>query len=287
MNYLSVCSGIEAASVAWQPLGWRAVAFSEIEAFPCSVLAYHYPDVPNLGDMTKIDGRQYRGTINLIVGGTPCQDFSIAGKRAGLDGERSGLARNFVWLLHEIRPKWFVWENVPGAFSTNGGRDFGTFIRTLADIGFGLAWRVLDAQYFGVPQRRRRVFVVGHFGNWRPAAAVLFERESLHRDTQARRETRHVFPCLTRGGATAYDDRTPYVLEKTGIRIATPKEWERLLGFPDDYTRIPWLGKPAEQCPDSPRYKSLGNSIAIPVIRWIGERIQQCEACRNDRTKMD
>lgn len=277
MKYLSVCSGIEAASVAWYPLGWKAVTFSEIEAFPCSVLAYHYPDVPNLGDMTKIDGRQYRGTVDLVVGGTPCQDFSIAGKRAGLDGERSGLARDFTRLLHKIRPRWFVWENVPGVFSTNGGRDFGTFLRTLDNIGFGLAWRVLDAQYFGVPQRRRRVFVIGHFGDWRPAAAVLFESKSLCRNTQTGWETRHVFHCLTRRGGAAYDDRTPYILEKTGIRIATPKEWERLLGFPDDYTRIPWWGKPAEQCPDSPRYKSLGNSMAVPVMRWIGERINKVE----------
>lgn len=274
MRYLSVCSGIEAATVAWGPLSFQAVAFSEIEPFPNAVLAHHYPDVPNLGDMTKIDGRKYRGTVDLLVGGTPCQDFSIAGKRAGLSGERSRLAKDFVRLLHEIHPKWFVWENVPGAFSTNCGRDFGTFIRTLDDSGFGLAWRVLDAACFGVPQRRRRIFLVGYFGDWRPAAAVLFERESLCGDTGQRRETRHVFPCLTRRGATAYDDRTPYVLEKTGVRIATPKEWERLFGFPDDYTLVPYKGKPAA---DSPRYKALGNSIAVPVMRWIGERIQKWE----------
>ena len=162
MKFLSLCSGIEAASCAWNPLGWEAVAFSEIEPFPCRVLAHHFPDVPNVEDMTMIKGEEFRGTVDLIVGGTPCQDFSIAGKRAGMDGERSGLARDFARLLREIRPRWFVWENVPGAFSTNGGRDFGTFILSLDELGYGLAWRVLDAQHFGVPQRRRRIFLVGY-----------------------------------------------------------------------------------------------------------------------------
>ena len=270
MRYLSLCSGIEAASVAWVPLGWKPVAFAEIEAFPCAVLAHHYPDVPNLGDMTQIDGGAYRGTVDLIVGGTPCQDFSVAGKRAGLAGERSGLALHFARLAGEILPRWLLWENVPGVFSTNGGRDFGTFLRTLDDIGYSCAWRVLNAEYFGVPQRRRRVFIVGHLGDWRPAAAVLFERESLRGNTEQGRKTRHVFPCLTRRGATAYDDRTPYVVEKTGVRIATPVEWERLMGFPDNYTAIEYLGKTAA---DTPRYEALGNSMCVLVMRWIGQRI--------------
>ena len=118
LRYLSVCSGIEAATVAWGPLGWKPVAFSEVERFPCAVLAHHYPDVPNLGDMTKIDGRKYRGTVDLLVGGTPCQDFSVAGKRAGLSGERSGLALDFIRLAREIAPRWLLWENVPGCLST-------------------------------------------------------------------------------------------------------------------------------------------------------------------------
>ena len=191
MRYLSLCSGIEAATVAWKPLGWQAVAFAEIEPFPCAVLQHHWPDVPNLGDMTQIsDWRPYRGAVDLVVGGTPCQDFSIAGKRAGLAGERSALALVFVQVLSVVAPQWFVWENVPGVFSTNGGRDFGTFLKALDDIGYSCAWRVLDAQYFGVPQRRRRVFVVGHLGDWRPSAAVLFEPQSLRRDTPPRRKTR-------------------------------------------------------------------------------------------------
>lgn len=274
LRYLSVCSGIEAATVAWGPLGFQAVAFSEIEPFPNAVLAHHYPGVPNLGDMTKIDGRKYRGTVDLLVGGTPCQDFSVAGKRAGLSGKRSGLALDFIRLAREITPRWILWENVPGCLSTNGGIDFGYFAQALAECGYHLAYRILDAQFFGVPQRRRRVFLVGHLGDWRPAAAVLFEPHGLRRDTSQGRKTRHVFPCLTRRGATAYDDRTPYVLEKTGVRIATPKEWERLFGFPDDYTLVPYKGKPAA---DSPRYKALGNSMAVPVMWWIGERIQKWE----------
>lgn len=281
LRYLSVCSGIEAATVAWGPLGWKPVAFSEVERFPYAVLAHHYPDVPNLGDMTQIDGGQYRGTVDLLVGGTPCQGFSIAGKRGGLADIRSGLAMHFVRLVAEIKPKWFLWENVPGAFSTAAGRDFGTFIRALDGVGYHLAWRVLDAQFFGVPQRRRRIFLVGHLGDWRPPVAVLFEPHGLRRDTSQGRKTRHVFPCLTRRGATAYDGRTPYVLEKTGVRIATPKEWERLFGFPDDYTLVPYRGKPAA---DSPRYKALGNSMAVPVMLWIGERIQKWENIYADGT---
>lgn len=273
VRYLSLCSGIEAASVAWRPLGWQPVAFAEIEPFPCAVLAHHYPDVPNLGDMTQVrDWRPYHGAVDLVVAGTPCQDFSIAGKRAGLSGKRSGLALAFAQVLSVVRPEWIVWENVPGVFSTNGGRDFGTFLRALDDIGYSCAWRVLDAQYFGIPQRRRRVFVVGHLGDWRPAAAVLFEREGVCGDFQKRRTEGGVFPCLTAKGGTALDDRTPYVLDTAGVRRTTPLEWERLMGFPDGYTAIEYLGRPAA---DAPRYKALGNSMAVPVMRWIGERISR------------
>lgn len=274
LRYLSVCSGIEAATVAWEPLGWKPVAFSEIDRFPCAVLAHHYSDVPNLGDLTKINGREYYGTVDLLVGGTPCQDFSIAGNRTGLSGERSVLALDFIRLAREIAPRWLLWENVPGCLSTNSGADFGALTQALAECGYHLAYRILDAQFFGVPQRRRRVFLVGYLGDWRPPFAVLFERESMCRCTSKGRETRQVFPCLTRRGATAYDDRTPYVLEKAGVRVATPKEWERLFGFPDDYTLVPYRGKPAA---NSPRYQALGNSMAVPVIRWIGERIQKWE----------
>lgn len=178
MRYGSVCSGIEAATVAWHPLGWEPAFFSEIEAAPRSVLAHHYPDVPCHGDFTTIGADEY-GSIDLLVGGTPCQSFSIAGLRGGLDDDRGNLALEFLRLAQRKGPKWLVWENVPGVLSSNGGRDFGAILGGMVELGYGFAYRVLDAQYFGVAQRRRRVFVVGHLGDWRSAAAVLFERHSL------------------------------------------------------------------------------------------------------------
>ena len=159
MKYLSLCSGIEAASVAWGPLGWEPVAFSEIEKFPCKLLEYRFPQVPNIGDMTKIDGRKYHGAVDLVVGGTPCQDFSIAGKRAGLNGERSGLAHHFIRLINEISPKFFIWENVPGCLTTNSGEDFRLLMDAFQNAGYFLDADILDAQFFGVPQRRSRIFI--------------------------------------------------------------------------------------------------------------------------------
>lgn len=182
MRYISVCSGIEAATVAWHSLGWEPVAFAEIDAFPSAVLAHHFPTVPNLGDISKVDWSPYHGTVDLVVGGTPCQSFSIAGKREGLDGA-SGLVFEYFRLLSEVRPKWFVWENVPGSFSSNKGADFQSILREWDKLGYHVAWRVLDAQFFGVPQRRRRIFAVGHLGDWRYSAKVLFEPDCLRRDT--------------------------------------------------------------------------------------------------------
>ena len=328
MRYLSLCSGIEATSVAWKGLGWTPVAFSEVEPFPCSVLTKRFPDVQNVGDMTRIDGRNFRGTVDLLVGGTPCQGFSVAGKRGGLSDVRSGLAMHFVRLVSEIKPGWIVWENVPGAFSTATGRDFGTFIRALDECGYHLAWRVLDAEYFGVPQRRRRIFLLGHSADWRHPAAVLFEPCCLRRNTKASGKKRQdVTQALTRclGAGGADDNRAqggfyvpeivsqamsckwakgtngpvgneyrnlvcaslttrPYadndaqesrlVISCPGVRRFTPLECERLQGFPDGWTDVPHEGRPAS---DSARYKALGNSMAVPVMRWIGERIQQVE----------
>jgi DNA (cytosine-5)-methyltransferase 1 len=189
MKYLSVCSGIEAASVAWHPLGWEAVGYSEIEPFPSAVLKHHYPDVTNFGDMTKFKEWNL-DSIDLLVGGTPCQSFSVAGLRKGLEDPRGNLALVYCGILDHFRPQWFVWENVPGVLSSNGGRDFGSFLGALAELGYGFAYRVLDAQYFGVAQRRRRVFVVGYLGDWRPAAEVLFERESVCGNPARSREKR-------------------------------------------------------------------------------------------------
>jgi len=370
VRYLSVCSGIEASTVAWRPLGWKAVAFAEIEKFPCAVLTHHYPDVPNLGDMAKIDGEKYCGAVDLIVGGTPCQDFSVAGKRKGMAGARGGLALAFVDLVRHVRSRWLVWENVPGVLSSGQGSDFLYFLRLLANNGYHLAWRVLDAQYFGVPQRRRRVFVVGHLGDWRPAAQVLFEPHCLRRDIAPCEGSREnvagtiesslgrsrgavvtpfdttqitspgnfsepkagdpchplsasghpaaiafhgsqdpdvsgdvTHPCGRNngletcvavslrgrdGGGTAElsgevatalrssqggSDKA-HVLQRSTVRRLTPKECERLQGFPDDYTLIPGAS-------DSARYKAIGNSMAVPVMRWIGRRIE--DVCRAQR----
>ena len=187
MIYGSVCSGIEAATVAWRELGWRAAWYAEIDPFPSAVLAYRFPEVPNLGDFTQIAAAP--GAVDVLVGGTPCQSFSLAGHRLGLDDPRGNLTLEFLRLAARIKPRWIVWENVPGVLSIDSGRTFGTVLRTLANLGYGVAYRVLDAQFFGVPQRRRRVFVVGCVGGWQAAAAVLFERESLRRDLAPRRQT--------------------------------------------------------------------------------------------------
>jgi len=424
----SVCSGIEAASVAWRPLGWRASFFSEIEAFPRAVLAHRWPGIPLHGDFTTIEDGQYE-PIDLLVGGTPCQSFSIAGLRGGLADDRGNLALEYLRLADRLRPRWLVWENVPGVLSSGGGRDFGTVLGGVAELGYGFAYRVLDAQYFGVPQRRRRVFVVGHLGDWRRAAAVLFERHSLQghppprREAGARTSSRPAFgissDCFDRSGEGAggspgersglgiSEELSPTIRAKrpnavavgvdggseishaltacrtatgrldpsmqtfvaaevtgtmrsngdahsgfqlgdgliahalraegfdasedgtgrgtplvpvafpileigkragpsadapragmgigdaeapmftlqagaqhgigcsAGVRRLTPRECERLQGFPDDYTLVPYRGKPAA---DGPRYKALGNSMAVPVMAWIGQRIQMVEA---------
>lgn len=164
MRYISVFSGIEAASVAWEPLGWEPVAFAEIDEFPSAVLRARYPNVPNLGDITKVDWRPYRGAADIVVGGSPCQAFSIAGKRQGLMDARGQLMLEYVRAVAEIEPEWFLWENVPGVLSQDKGRAFGTLLREMDELGYGMAWRILDAQFFGVAQRRRRVFLVGCLG---------------------------------------------------------------------------------------------------------------------------
>jgi DNA (cytosine-5)-methyltransferase 1 len=386
IKYGSVCSGVEAATVAWHHLGWKPQFFSEIEAFPSAVLEHHYPDVPNYGDMTKFK-EWNNDSIDLLVGGTPCQSFSIAGLRKGLDDPRGNLMLTYLAIVERFSPKWVVWENVPGVLSSKRGRDFGTFIGALGKLGYGFAYRVLDAQYFGVPQRRRRVFVVGCLGDWRSAAAVLFERESMSRNIAPSKKTReevagtvttrvgsggggglgtdeacsgflqptlagpltagmskgprgteavesnHIitteWPAKTaatlnaafgskhgledqhiNGGASWFvpDKPIAFPAEMSGtqaasakdvspalaakhttavaekgmrVRRLTPRETERLQGFPDDYTRIPWRKKDAENCPDGPRYKAMGNSMAVPVMRWIGERIQKFEEIKN------
>ena len=272
MNYLSVCSGIEAATVAWHHMGWKPVGFSEIEKFPSQVLTHHYPQVTNFGDMTKYKEWNLNDSIGLLVGGTPCQSFSVAGLRKGLDDPRGNLALTYLGILDKFRPKWCVWENVPGVLSSGGGRDFGSFLGALGELGYGFAYRVLDAQYFGVPQRRRRVFVIGHIGDWKPSAKVLFERESIELFKKKRMEASTSISSLTRTDYKGASKQRPNLVIPTinGDRKFTPVECERLQGFPDNYTNIP-------KAADTNRYKALGNSMAVPVMRWIGERINQYE----------
>jgi site-specific DNA-cytosine methylase len=200
LRYLSVCSGIEAASVAWEPLGWQPAAFAEVEKFPSAVLAHHWPHVPNLGDMTKYEEWKL-GTIDLLAGGTPCQSFSVAGLRQGLRDPRGGLMLTYLEIAQRHRPRWLVWENVPGVLSSHGGRDFGAFLGALGALGYGWAYRVLDAQWFGVAQRRRRVFVVGCAGDGAAAATVLFESESVCRNPAPSREKGQGVAADAAGGA--------------------------------------------------------------------------------------
>lgn len=339
MKYVSLFSGIEAATVAWEPLGWEPLAFSEIDAFPCAVLAERFPGVPNLGDITKIDWKKAvkaYGKPDVVVGGSPCQSFSIAGGRTGLDGA-SGLMWEYVRAVRDIKPRWLLWENVPGALSSTHGEDFRCLLEALDACGYGLAWRVLDAQFFGVAQRRERLFVVGRLGDVCGPCEVLFEPESLRWDTPSSREKRKavaegagrgadtaggalnpadpqskrvfspcgVAPTLSSGTGQGMnvqpsvlciaDNNTnasvdtelcgtlkcycsPQMVSKGyGLRRLTPRECERLQGFPDDWTLVQYRGKPADECPDGPRYKAIGNSMAVPVMRWIGERIEAAE----------
>lgn len=492
MIYGSVCSGVEAASVAWHDLGWNPSFFAEVEPFPCKVLSERfgasrplkpldpsesglsekeikqrnnwikaYSDMPqegsiiNAGDFTKIQGDEY-AAIDLLVGGTPCQDFSNAGKRAGWLGKRGSLTGAYVSLIERLRPTWFIWENVPGALNKGMRRGFFQFTQALSDIGYCSAWRVLDAQYVrvdgyprAVPQRRRRIFLVGYLGDWRPPAAVLFEQESLLGDsppcrTKGKRTAGTLTGCtresggigLTnqeifsqkgdsliteddyhagflpsqgkkaqgvgyeeelsptlRAGCTDYGllsfnpqagkkeksslsirdnlastviaaypqaiaehdtitistgntnaNGKPYsedgvsrtvtasldqavvttenedssitdeqevfqekadclyaaygtkwngnaaayngslfIKQKTNVRRLTPVECERLQGFPDNWTRIPWRGKKEDNCPDGPRYKAMGNSMAVNCMRWLGQRIDMVDKMMKEK----
>jgi len=241
--------------------------------------------------------------IDLLVGGTPCQSFSLAGSRGGLDDSRGDLALEFLRIAKAKQPRWFVWENVPGVLSSSEGRDFGTFLRNVQKCGYGFAYRVLDAQYFGVPQRRRRIFVVGHLGDWRPAAAVLFDGQNCNGDSspcgvgEAFGKTSAVLregaegvesgevgrkaATVKAGYYKCYNDREnwPNLIigsnaGKTTIRRLTPLECERLMGFDDNWTLVPWKNKPA---PDGLRYKAAGNSMAVPVMRWIGGRLEKAD----------
>jgi DNA (cytosine-5)-methyltransferase 1 len=253
MKYLSVCSGIEAATVAWHSLGWTPLAFSEIEKFPSQVLAHHYPKTPNLGDMTRFKEWNFESDVNVLVGGTPCQSFSVAGLRKGLDDPRGNLMLTYLAIAAKQRPKWVVWENVPGVLSSNGGLDFASFLRGLGQLGYGFAYRVLDAQYFGVAQRRRRVFVVGCAGDWRAAAAVLFERHSLQG---------HPAPSREKG------QRVANSLVDRPDRGGGNSEGQRLIAEPDAYIS-PALKASDAKGPSSDGDGDGDGAILVPMLRPI------------------
>lgn len=327
MKYFSVCSGIGTCRLA-SPTHWECAGFSEIDSFARALLLYRFPEIPLYDDFTKIDTDAI-GTVDALVGGTPCQSFSFAGQRAGISDPRGELSLEFVNLARRLQTRWVVWENVPGVLSSGRGLDFAKFIRALTDSGYCVSWRVLDSQWFGVPQQRRRVYVVGHFGaDERIPASVLFEPEVGRWPTSSRRRAAEVAADEARRGAeetlviatanyggnqsgyawntsytvdpsngqavAAYDiqyimsphDRVTYspnaatstltarsemiVTQPEIIRHLTPRECERLQGLPDDWTLIPWKGKPA---PNTRRYKAIGNGWAVPVVRWILSRM--------------
>jgi len=221
MNYLSVCSGIEAATVAWHDLGFKPVGFSEIEKFPSQLLQHHYPHVTNYGDMTNYKEWNLNESIGLLVGGTPCQSFSVAGLRKGLEDPRGNLMLTYLGIAEKFKPKWLLWENVPGVLSSNGGEDFACLLKGMAELGYGFAYRVFDAQYFGVPQRRRRVFVVGCLGDWRSAAKVLFESESLSRDiTPSRQEGKEIANCI-KASPSSYGSYNPARSEGNAVIVGS------------------------------------------------------------------
>nr|WP_308006567.1 DNA cytosine methyltransferase [Xanthomonas albilineans] len=417
MRYLSLFSGLEAAHLALSPLGWECAGVAEIDAAACAVLRHRLPHVPNLGNVTEITDAAIAqlGALDVVIGGSPCQDLSVAGKRAGLAGTRSSLFHEQLRIFHAARTlcgaRWILWENVPGAFSSNKGRDFAAVVGALAgsrfavpedgwsDEGVALGdhglveWSVLDAQWFGVAQRRRRVFAVLDVGNWADRPPILLEPDRLRGDSAPRREAWEsvasalacrvdrgssrdernnliafggnntngpievsaclnacasasgrmdfesetflmqtvsgtfgckdsdparsasddvaptlramghagsqanaggqvgvVIGCDTYNGALTGDvaatlgtqsgdglSSGPSVVQSAQVRRLTPIECERLQGVPDSWTRVPNArGKPMA---DGPRYKMLGNSFAVPVIRWIGEQIQTAHAC--------
>jgi DNA (cytosine-5)-methyltransferase 1 len=233
MKYLSVCSGIEAASAAWHGLGFEPVGFSEIEPFPSAVLAHRFPHVKNFGDMTKFKEWNIGSTIDILVGGTPCQSFSVAGLRKGLDDPRGNLMLTFGAIANHFKPRFIVWENVPGVLSTNGGRDFGAFLGMLEECGYGFAYRILDAQHFGVPQRRRRVFVVGCLGDWDTPAKILFESESLRWDIAPSRKARKDI-AGTLGSRTTGGGGFGTGFELSGGVIAQPQKRAVACGYDGD-----------------------------------------------------
>lgn len=334
MRYGSVCSGIEAAGVAWKHLGWTCAFVSETGRFQSKLLSIRWPGVPNLGDFTKIGRGDYDGDVDLLVGGTPCQTYSRAGRREGLGDPRGGLALGFAELALRLSARWLVWENVVGVLSSTGGRDFAVLLSRLAgwDVrvpdggwrnagivtgmpgGFSVGWRVLDARYArvdqfprAVPQRRRRLVLVGNSGGWERVRAVLFDGEMCGGLAPPRHAGSGLSAAGDSGGGCCYpvdltnldgrsgvlpgkcwdgDGTAAYTITRRRpsavcaggvLRMLTPLECERAFGLPDGYTAIPWHGRDAAHCPDWSRYRAIGNSMPVNVMAWIGERIDEVE----------
>ena len=294
-NVFSCFSGIEAASVAFEPLGFKTVGLSEVDPFCCELLKQKIPGTLNFGDIKKHREWKLPRSIDLVCGGPPCQSWSIGGLRKGMEDPRGNLSLTYLSFLDRVRPRWVLIENVLGLLSSNNGQDFGTILGGLAQLRYGFAYAVLDAQHFGVPQRRRRVFIVGHSGgDWQRAGAVLFNSESvfgnLEESRKKRRELKRKAERSPQDGITGaicadthpgcYSGQDAYqnrLIPEDKVRRLTPVECERLLGFPDNWTRIAYRNKPPELCPDGPRYKAIGNSWAVPVERWIGERSKEVD----------
>ena len=283
MRYGTVCSGVEAFGPAWKAMGYECAFQAEIAPHPTAVLRFHYPDIPNYGDFTTIHTER----IDLLAGGTPCQDFSINGLRKGMAGSKGLLTFEFVGLAERLRPRWLVWENVPGVLSADNGYAFARFLTMLADCGYYASYRVFDAQYFGVAQRRERVFVVAHLGDWRLAAAVLFEPESLRRTAapgvEAGHEVAGTLTATTSGAGPAsrleLASSGHLRITENAVRRLTPLEWERLMGYPDNWTRYGTKpnGKRYE-IPAAYRYQMCGNGWATDVANWIAARIKMVDA---------
>ncbi len=280
---------MEAATVAWHPLGWTPVAFSEIVEFPKAILQYRYPQIPNYGDLTKYDEWPLdRGSIDLVVGGTPCQAWSVAGKRLGLDDPRGRVALAYAGLIGKLLPRWIVWENVPGVYSAGkpGGSDFAAFVGTLAKLGYHIAYRTLNAEYFGVPQRRRRCILVGYLGDWRPAAAVLFEPESLRRDIKKGRKKGEGIASGPQGGPGPGDPRgcwwdggqTSQTLDAVLSKGQTMPDKNR---FPAVLQPVCATGETTHTLTASPRGSEDGTGRGTPIVCATGSTAHALTASCN------
>ena len=308
MNVLTACSGIGAPEHAWRDLPFDFVGCSEIEAFPSAVLEHHYPNVKNYGDMNNYKDWNLNGAnVDVLAGGPPCQSYSVAGKRQGMDSENGNLSLVFIRMAAHFKAKFILFENVPGLLTSSRGRDFSALLKAFRQCGYSLAYRILDAQY-SLPQRRKRLFIIGCLGeDWRYPAAVLFKPEGLPGDspksqgagenitadaenssgitvyenhaTDSRVKEVDVCPTVTRRWGSG-GNNTPLVLHHKSnlIRKITVEEAEELMGFKRGYTNIKFKGKPAA---NSQRYMALGNSMCVPLIKWIGQRILMVEEAVN------